>query len=292
MKLDRPDAVPMDLRYAILRAATELYEKAPAALEPEQLQRAEQQALREFEIEQRILGSAEAARVMVPAQSVRRAFAEIRARYEDEESFASDLAANGLDEASLRLALERQCKVESILDLVASRAPSPSEIDVALFYHSHLERFRQPERREAYHILISINPDFPENTREQAEARIRRIAERLRDKPREFERLASRHSECPTALRGGRLGLVGRGQLYRQLDEVLFGLKPGKISDVVESPMGFHLLWCKAVEAGRTLSLKDATPQIRKILRDRQRRICQKAWVSSLSKNGNDRPVG
>lgn len=280
--------VPTEMRYALLRAASELFEKPPAALEPEQMQRVEKQARREFDLERKILESAEAVRVLVPDAAVDRAYQEIRGRYEDEDALLADLARNGLDEATLLAALKRQCKVESVLELVGSRAPSVSEIDVALYYHSHLDRFRQPERREAYHILLSINPDYPENTRDEAERRIREIAERLQRKPREFERLATRHSECPTALQGGRLGLVPRGQLYPELDEALFALKEGRFSGVVESPMGFHLLWCKTIESARTLSLRDATPHIRKRLRERQQRICQRAWVSSLSRTHGD----
>jgi nitrogen fixation protein NifM len=279
------NAVPEELRYAVLRAATALFEKPTAALAPEELSTAEKQARREYEIEQRILESAEAARVVVPAASVQRAFKEVRERYEDEESFLADLATNGLDDKRLLAALERQCKVESVLELVGSRAPTVNEIDIAIFYHSHMERFRQAERREAYHILISINPDYPENTREQAHARLEAIVERLKAKPKEFERLATRHSECPTALQGGRLGLVPRGQLYLELEEVLFSLKEGRISGIVESPMGFHILWCKSIESPRMISLKDATPEIKKRLRERQQRICQKAWISSLSRN-------
>lgn len=280
-----PNTLPEELRYAVLRAASELFEKAPAALAPEEFSRVEKQARREFDIEQRILESTEAGRVVVPAESVERAYAEIRERYEDEDSFIGDLAHNGLDEPKLRTALERQCKVESILDLVGSRAPEVSEIDVQIYYHSHMERFRHPERREAYHILVSINDQFPENTREKAGERIRGIAERLERKPKEFERLASRHSECPTALQGGRLGLVPRGQLYPELDEALFAMREGKLSRIVESEMGFHILWCKTIEPGRTLSLRDATPAIRKHLKARQQAICQRAWVSSLTRS-------
>lgn len=277
-----------ELRYALLRAASELFGKQPSALAPEEWHRAEQQARREFAIEQRILESPEAARVVVPEVAVERAFQEVRSRYADGDAFVADLAGNGLDEPRLRSALARQCRVESVLDLVGSRAPTVNEIDIAIYYHSNPERFRQSERREAYHILLSINPEFRDNTREEAERRIRAIAARLCQKPNEFERLATRHSECPTALQGGRLGLVPRGTLYQALDEVLFALKPGRISDIVESPMGFHILWCKHIEPVRTLSLQEAAGQIRRLLEERHRRICQRAWIAALPRPEGD----
>jgi len=60
-----------------------------------------------------------------------------------------------------------------------------------------------------------------------------------------FADLALKHSECPTALQGGVLGIVPRGKLYPELDAVLFSLKVGAVSDIVESEIGFHLLLCK-----------------------------------------------
>jgi peptidyl-prolyl cis-trans isomerase C len=282
--------IPQELRYAVLRAATELFGKPPVALAPDEFVRAEQQARREFALEKRILESPEAGRVVIPGVAIERAFAEIVERYENEDAYAADLAANGLDEAQIRAALERQARVESVLELVGSRAPEVSEIDVAIYYHSHRDRFDVPERREVHHILISINPDFPENSREQAAQRLEDIAARLKLKPREFEKLAGRHSECPTALQGGRLGLVPRGELYPELDAVLFALKAGQISGVVESPMGFHLLWCKAIQPAQSLSLQKATPAIRKHLKERQQRICQRAWIATLPRTPGGQP--
>jgi len=89
--------------------------------------------------------------------------------------------------------------------------------------------------------------------------RIRAIEEKLLRKPHQFDALAQRYSECPTAMREGRIGFVRRGQLFPQLDEALFRLRAGELSSVVESDMGFHVLLCKAIQPPNTLSLKKAT---------------------------------
>ena len=141
---------------------------------------------------------------------------------------------------------------------------------------------QQPERRDTYHILISINEDFPENSRPRALERIQAIADKLARKPHLFEELAGKNSECPTSMRGGRIGQVRRGQLYPSLDEVLFRLRPGQLSGAVESEMGFHLLLCKAIEPPQTLSLKKATPHIRKILAERIRESRRREWIAGL----------
>ncbi len=275
------EPVPLET-YTLLRAALSLFKKPPAELTEDELIQAKTQALNEFSIEDRVLNSPEAAAVIVTEQELQRAFQEIRDRYDDEDAFFSDLEKNQLNNDSLAAALQRQCKVNTVLELIASRAPSISEVDIGIYYHLHAEQFNLPERREVCHIFISINPDYPENTDEMALSRAQELAQKLHKKPHKFADLALRHSECPTALQGGVLGVVPRGTLYPELDAALFKLKPGQISEVVQSEIGFHLLLCKSIQKAETLSLAKATPKIRQLMHERARRTCQRAWIASL----------
>jgi nitrogen fixation protein NifM len=271
--------------YTLLRASLSLFKKPPSELENQELKRVERQARNEFEIETRVLNSNEAVSVIISEHELDRAFAEVRERFETEESFLAVLDANQLDEDRLRAALARQCKVNTILERVAARAPKVSEVDVGIFYHSHPEKFRIPEQRAARHILISINPDYPENTRENARRRIEEIAETLKRKPHKFAALALKNSECPTAFNGGELGTLVEGKLYPELDAALFYLKEQEISPVVETEIGFHLIQCQKIIHAETLSLKKATPKIKQLMQERYRRNCQRSWLASLPSN-------
>jgi|CXWL01.1.fsa_nt_gi peptidylprolyl isomerase/peptidyl-prolyl cis-trans isomerase C len=278
-----PAGIDPSEAYNVLRASLALFKKAPNELADAELSQAQRQAANEYKIETRVLNSKEASSVMITDEEVLRAYQEIRDRYDDEAVFLSELYKNKLDEASLRAALYRQCKVNTVLELIASRAPTISEVEIGIYYHLHTEQFHRIERREVSHIFISINPDYPENTEEVAFMRAQEIAQKLQKKPYKFADLALKHSECPTALQGGVLGMVPRGTLYPELDAVLFKLKAGDVSDVVKSEIGFHVLLCKSIEPAETLSLAKATPKIRQLLRERSGRICQRSWLASLS---------
>ncbi|TAL47932.1 MAG: nitrogen fixation protein NifM [Methylovulum sp.] len=278
----RPEA------YNVLRAALALFKKAPSELADVELTQAQRQAANEYKIETMVLNSKEASAVMITDKEVQRAYREIQGRYDDEAVFLSELYKNQLDEDALRAALYRQCKVNTVLDLIGSRAPDASEIEIGIYYHLHPEQFHKPELREAWHIYISINPEYPENTRDMARARIEELRAKLQKKPHKFADLALKHSECPTALQGGVLGRVPRGKLYPELDAVLFKLKAGEISDVVESEIGFHLVLCKEIQKPETLSLQKATPKIRQLMKERSRRTCQRAWLASLPKEAEE----
>lgn len=270
--------------YALLRTALALFQKPPAELNDEQRTRVRRQASNEFSIETLVLSSVEAASVVISDQEVERAFKEIKNRFEDEAHFVNALEANGLSVDSLRLALARQCKVDAVMESVASRAPKVNEVEIGIYYHSHPEKFHKPEQRVARHILISINPEYPENTREAAWQRINELAETLKRKPHKFADLALRHSECPTALHGGVIGTVIPGKLYPQLEEVLYALKVNQISPVVESEIGFHVLLCEKIVPAEAISLRKATPNIQKLMQERCRRNCQRTWLAALAK--------
>jgi len=276
-----PDRPP-EYRYHLLRAAQERYQRNPSALAPDQGAQARRQADKTFELEDLVLSAPEASGLVIAQTQLDAALAEIAGRYPDPEFFAEDLARNGLDEAVLRRALQRELAFDAVMARVAARAPSIGELDLRLFYELHRDRFTRPERRTVRQILITVNDDFVENRAAEALARLERLADRLVGRAQRFGALARRHSECPSAMEDGRLGTVARGQLYPELDAALFALAEGEVSGVVGSELGFHLLWCEKIHPALSLPFNKVRDQVREVCEGRQRRNCQKAWIAQL----------
>lgn len=273
---------PTSLAYLELKTAQHLFGKAPTELAEAERDKVRTLADRQYGLEARVLRSPEARDTVVPEASLQAALEEIRKRYPEADDFSADLARNGLDPDGYLQALERELKVEAVLEKVGSRASQVSEIDVELYYQYHPDQFRRPETRRARHILVTINPDLAENTAEAARARVDAIAARLEKDPKRFEEQALKHSECPTALQGGLLGDMPRGKLYPELDAALFAMGEGELSGVLESPLGYHLLLCEAIQEARVLKLEQARGPIRAMLEENRKRICQQAWMKQL----------
>lgn len=135
-------------------------------------------------------------------------------------------------------------------------------------YFNYQHHFEAPELRTARHILITVNPDYVENTRLAAMARMQEIAGRLRGRANRFHDMARRYSECPTAMEGGCLGEVRRGTLYPELDAELFRVNEGEVSGIVESEIGLHILLCEKIKPGRRTSYSKAAPRVRAVLEE------------------------
>ncbi|ACO76432.1 Nitrogen fixation cis-trans peptidyl prolyl isomerase, NifM [Azotobacter vinelandii CA] len=271
-----------DSRYYLLKVAHEQFGCAPGELSEEQLQQADRIIGRQRHIEDAVLRSPDAIGVVIPPSQLEEAWAHIASRYESPEALQQALDAQALDAAGMRAMLARELRVEAVLDCVCAGLPEISDTDVSLYYFNHAEQFKVPAQHKARHILVTINEDFPENTREAARTRIETILKRLRGKPERFAEQAMKHSECPTAMQGGLLGEVVPGTLYPELDACLFQMARGELSPVLESPIGFHVLYCESVSPARQLTLEEILPRLRDRLQLRQRKAYQRKWLESL----------
>ena len=96
----------------------------------------------------------------------------------------------------------------------------------------------------ASHILITYEGALrATKKRDQKEAK--KIAEKILKELRnglEFAELARQYSDGPSGPKGGDLGRFTRGQMVPKFDEVVFSLEPGKVSGVVETQFGYHII--------------------------------------------------
>lgn len=149
---------------------------------------------------------------------------------------------------------------------------APTDTDAERFYRLNPERFARPERRTLRHILMTF--DTPE-ARQQCARQLAALAMQLRAGA-DFATLALHHSQCPTALEGGLVGSVPRGQLFPQLDEALFALDVGELSAVVETQVGLHLVRCDAILPADTIAFEQVRERILAALGGRRLRVASR----------------
>ena len=97
---------------------------------------------------------------------------------------------------------------------------------------------------KAAHILCMYEGSLQSTasrSKEEAKEKIEEVKAKL-DNGGDFEELAREHSDCPSSKSGGSLGTFPKGSTVKEFEEVAFELEVGKLSDVVETPFGFHII--------------------------------------------------
>ncbi len=279
------EELPPEFNYHMLRYALKTYEKNIQTLTSDEYDLIFNKAKKSFDLENLIINSSTSNGIIISSQKIDDAFSAIASQYESRVDLVLDLQNNLLDEESLRKALYRELLFDSIMQRVSEKIPEITDMDIQLFYEMHRERFNKPEKRLVYHILITINPEFVENTHQASLDKIIDLEEKLNGKPHRFKSFARRFSECPTAMEGGRLGDVVQGQLYPELDAELFKMRENEISQIIKTEMGFHLMMCEKIMLKKKVPLSRVTSRIRSILEERHQHNHQKTWLNELMQN-------
>ncbi|HWP65719.1 MAG TPA: peptidylprolyl isomerase [Candidatus Limnocylindria bacterium] len=140
-------------------------------------------------------------------------------------------------------------------------APSPAQIEA--FYEAHKnDRFTKPEEVRARHILVRVEPDASDADRAAARKRAEELLARVKA-GEDFASIAKQHSDDPgSAPRGGDLGAFPRGRMEPTFEQAAFALEAGTVSDVVETPFGFHIIKVDARDPGGVQELAAVRDEI------------------------------
>lgn len=145
-------------------------------------------------------------------------------------------------------------------------AGSVAEAEVKAYYEQNKARYGTEEQRRASHILISTEGD-----KDAARKKAEQLLAQVRAKPGDFEKLAREHSkDTGSAAQGGDLGLFGKGMMVKSFEEAAFGLKPGEISNVVESDFGFHIIKLTEVKPAEVKPFEQVRADIERDLKAQQ----------------------
>lgn len=109
----------------------------------------------------------------------------------------------------------------------------------------------------ARHILLRVAPDATPAQRDSILAAARDLRAQA-VAGANFAKLAEEHSQDPgSARQGGDLGFFSRGQMVAPFDEAAFALGIGEISDVVETPFGYHIIKLEERKGPTLAEIKD-----------------------------------
>ncbi len=167
------------------------------------------------------------------------------------------------------------------------------ESDVKEYWLQNRQSFEKPERVRIRHIYIASRPEGGPEGLAQAKAQAEAILTEIKAGGN-FEEIAkTRSQDSGTAARGGDLGWHLRGRLIPEYESVVFKLRPGQMSGVVQIPQGFSIIRCDGYQAEEKPTYEELKGRIRNIIRtsrarEKQAREATRAqWLVKKREDGD-----
>lgn len=191
---------------------------------------------------------------------------EIIDKIGSKEKLNEILKQNGISASQFKKDLLDEVKVKKLIDMLGG--VKISDADAKKFYKENSSKFKYPDKVRASHILISANPEeikekitsdpankelskdeIQQKVNKELAAKLgeaKKVLAEVKKDPSSFAKIAKETSDDKTsAEQGGDLGFFSRQDMVEPFAKTAFEQKPNTISDVVQSPYGYHIILVK-----------------------------------------------
>jgi peptidyl-prolyl cis-trans isomerase C len=184
-----------------------------------------------------------------------------KSKFPNTAAYDKALKDSGLTEKNLEEFARKEIYINNLIEQEIASKVIISDDDAKKFYDANGDKFKQPETVQASHILIGVDPKASAEEKSKAKEKAEALLKRAKA-GEDFASLAKGNSTCPSAPQGGNLGYFGKGQMVPEFEKAAFALKPGEISDIVETQFGYHIIKVTDKKAAGTVSFSDAKKEI------------------------------
>ncbi len=203
---------------------------------------------------------------------------EIRAEYETNKS-------------AMKVPEKRDVLIYFVDEALTASKMTISDADLERAYRDQIDRFQTPERLKVRHILLKTT-DKSEAEVKQLEGKAQDLLKKLRGGA-DFAALAKANSDDPgSAVQGGELGYITKGQTVPNFEEAAWNLKPKELSNVVKTEYGFHILQLMERQEARLRPFEEAKIELvaetqRQVVYDKMQRNAD-SLRTELMKSGDN----
>jgi parvulin-like peptidyl-prolyl isomerase len=205
--------------------------------------------------------------------------------YNGEEQLREALEESNMTIEQFREGLRMQLKVMALVQRDMSFATS-TVAEAQEYYGSHRDDFSYPEQAVVSHIQLTVPPTAADAITNQTLERLRGIRAEIK-KGTPFAAAAKKYSQCPSAARGGMLGVMDRNQaeLPEAFLDAVFAAPLSNVTDTVATEQGYHLLYVTDKKPARTASFDEVKIEIMQGIDLGRRQQLLQQWAQKLREN-------
>ncbi len=156
-----------------------------------------------------------------------------------------------------------------------------TEEEIGEYYGNNRSEYEGEESVRLQQILFIV----PKDRDDEATQAMRETAEQVLKQLKEgtpFDMLVRQYSQGPAANAGGDLGYVKRGMMHADVDAAAFSLTVGDTSEVIQSPIGFHIIKVLAKKGAGIQSFQEVREEIKNKITYRKIEQKFEKWILEL----------
>ncbi|MFC1566450.1 peptidylprolyl isomerase, partial [bacterium] len=227
-------------------------------------------------------------KIRASKRKVEKLLGDIKKQFKSEKDFQDQLKSEGIDYEEFEKNIEEQVIISELVEMkVKSKVQAPGDKVVKQYYDDNEDKMFEPERVRVRHILVKVEKDAGKRAKNAAYKKIQKIKKDV-DKGKDFSALAEEYSEDTiSAERGGDLGFFLRGQMVKEFEDAAFKLDVGKISDIVETQFGYHIIRCEEKRIEQKKTYDEVKDYLKQLLMQKKMEEKYIEWLDDLKKNTN-----
>jgi parvulin-like peptidyl-prolyl isomerase len=193
----------------------------------------------------------------------------------NDEMFAQALTQRGLALDDYREKMRRQITISKLFnsEIRLKTVVTPEEVEA--WYKDHQADYTTPEQVKIRHILLL--KEGGNAARAQADDLAARLAAGAN-----FVELALVYSQDSGKYKGELSGWIRRGDTLPELEKEIFALEPGKVSPVIETSLGWHIIRVEEKEASKVTPLPEVAEQINNRLTEQKMDTRFRDWLQDI----------
>ncbi len=202
-----------------------------------------------------------------------------------ESNLESGLTQAGMSKEEFRERIGMYVTMNKLREKVTSEVADITEEDARQFFEENKQMFSKSERVHAYHILLKLNENASKKEEQKVKEKIQKIHEEVTKEGADFQKLAEKYSEGPSAKKGGDLGTFGKGRMAPEFEKAAFNLEEGEISEPVRSKFGYHIIKVTEKKDAETPEFKDVKDTLLRVLSERKINEAFSEFVEELRRD-------
>ncbi len=222
--------------------------------------------------------------ILVSEEEIRQAIDDVRKQNNipSQEALVAALAGQGLSFDQYRAQLQEQIEKLKLVSMEVRAKVQVGESEMRDYYAANQAKYTDDESYRARHIFFKTGEKATPNEILRAKTTALAVLADARG-GKDFAELAKKFSEDPAARKdGGDLGSFKKGDMQPELEKAILALKTGEVSELVSTPIGFHIIKLEARVEGTTKPFESVKSDIEEILYRKKSEERFSQWAKDL----------